>query len=66
MLTTSIQLLRAMLRDRAGISSLEYGILAMGVIGALAVAMTAILPQLTALWADVAADIKNAVTAAGG
>jgi Flp pilus assembly pilin Flp len=60
MLSNTIQLLRAILRDRSGISSLEYAILAVGVIGALGVAMTALVPDINTLWTDLEAVITNA------
>ncbi len=40
MLTTALHMFRAALNDRAGISSLEYGVLAAAVIAALTVAMS--------------------------
>jgi Flp pilus assembly pilin Flp len=60
MLSNTIQLLRAILRDRSGISSLEYAILAVGVIGALGVAMTALVPDINTLWTDLETVITNA------
>jgi Flp pilus assembly pilin Flp len=60
MLTNAMHLLRATLRDRSGISSLEYAILAVGVIGALGVAMTALVPDITTLWTDLEAVITGA------
>jgi Flp pilus assembly pilin Flp len=47
MLTMQIQLLRAALRDRSGVSSIEYGILAVGIIGAVTAAMVAFSSVLT-------------------
>jgi Flp pilus assembly pilin Flp len=47
MLTMQIQLLRAALRDRSGVSSIEYGILAVGIITAVTAAMLAFSSVLT-------------------
>jgi len=41
MLTMQIQLLRAALRARAGVSSIEYGVLAVGIITAVTAGMLA-------------------------
>jgi Flp pilus assembly pilin Flp len=47
MLTMQIKLLRAALRDRSGVSSIEYGILAVGIITAVTAAMVAFSSVLT-------------------
>ena len=47
MLSMQIQLLRAALRDRSGVSSIEYGILAVGIITAVTAAMLAFSSVLT-------------------
>ena len=52
MLTTAMQLLRATLRDRAGVSSIEYGILAVGIIAALTAAMTTFSTVLSTAFGD--------------
>ena len=47
MLTMRMKLLRAALRDRSGVSSIEYGILAVGIITAVTAAMVAFSSVLT-------------------
>jgi Flp pilus assembly pilin Flp len=60
MLTNAMQLLRATLSDRAGVSSLEYAILAVGIIGALGAAMVALVPDINALWTQLETVITTA------
>ena len=61
MLTNAMQLVRAALRDRAGVSSIEYGVLALGIIGVLSAAMLALGTDLTNLWAAVENMITGAI-----
>ena len=60
MLTTRIQLLRAALRDRSGVSSIEYGILAVGIIAAVTAAMVAFSSVLTTAFTDLGTLIETA------
>jgi len=60
MLTTQIQLLRAALRDRSGVSSIEYGILAVGIITAVTAAMVAFSSVLTQAFENLGALIEAA------
>jgi Flp pilus assembly pilin Flp len=60
MLIKATQLLRAALRDRSGVSSLEYAILAVGIVGALGAAMVALVPDINALWLALENAITNA------
>jgi Flp pilus assembly pilin Flp len=66
MLTITLQLLRATLRDRAGVSSLEYGVLAVGIVAAVATAVGLLGADFTALFQDVGAAITAAVTQVKG
>ena len=60
MLTKSMQLVRASLRDRSGVSSIEYGVLAVGIIAAVSAAMLAFLPDLSTAYDSLGAAIKAA------
>jgi Flp pilus assembly pilin Flp len=64
MMTKTMQLLRASLRDRAGVSSMEYGVLAIAILGAVVGGLALLTPQITALFTAVATAITNAITAA--
>lgn len=48
------------LRDRKGISAMEYGILAAALIGVIFTAVTALGTEIGALFNAVIADLKNA------
>ncbi len=65
MLATAVQLLRASLRDRTGISSIEYGVLAAAVIAALVVAMGTFSTDLEAAYTTLGTAIKTAFNPAG-
>ena len=54
-------MIRLLLSDRRGIASIEYAILAVGIVGVLSVAMIAVGGDLTALWTDVEGLLQNAV-----
>jgi Flp pilus assembly pilin Flp len=60
MLTMAVQLLRATLSNRAGVSSIEYGVLAIGIIAAITAAMVAFKTDLTTAFDD----LGNAIAAA--
>ena len=60
MLIHSIQLLRATLRDRAGVSSIEYGILAVGIIAVFTAAMTVFNTVLSDAFTSLGTLIKDA------
>jgi Flp pilus assembly pilin Flp len=60
MLTKTMQLLRAPLRDRSGVSTLEYGVLAVGIITAITAAITLFTNALTAGFQALASLIANA------
>jgi|HubBroStandDraft_4_1064222.scaffolds.fasta_scaffold1405010_1 Flp pilus assembly pilin Flp len=62
MLIMAVQLLRASLRDRAGISSIEYGVLAAAVIAALVVAMGTFSADLESAYTTLGNAIKAAFT----
>jgi len=62
MLQVMISRLTATLRDRKGISAMEYGILAAAIIGVVATAATNLGTELAALFAAVVADLTKAVT----
>jgi pilus assembly protein Flp/PilA len=49
------------LRDRKGISAMEYGILAAAIIGVVATAATNLGTEISALFAKVVTDLTNAV-----
>ncbi len=49
------------LRDRKGISAMEYGILAAAIIGVVATAATNLGTELSTLFNAVVQDLKNAV-----
>jgi len=54
MFKNSLQLMRATLRDRSGVSSIEYGVLAVGIIAAVTAAMTAFSTSLSTAFTDLA------------
>ncbi len=58
---TMVWRVTAALRDRKGISAMEYGILAAAIIGVVATAATNLGAEITALFNAVIADLKNAV-----
>jgi Flp pilus assembly pilin Flp len=60
MLTNAIQLMRASLRDRAGVSSIEYGILAVGIITALTAGLATFKTDLGTAFTDLGSLITNA------
>ena len=60
MLTNAMQLVRASLRDRTGVSSIEYGILAVGIIAAVTAAMTVFSTVLSTAFLDLGSLIENA------
>ncbi len=60
MLKSAIQLLRASLRDRAGVSSIEYGVLAVGIIAAVTAAMAVFLTVLSTAYTTLGAAIEAA------
>lgn len=56
-----------LLSDRRGVSSLEYAVLAVCVVGVVAAAVTLVLgPAITAAFNDVASSISAAMTTAKG
>jgi Flp pilus assembly pilin Flp len=61
MLTNATQLLRAALSDRTGVASLEYAILAVGIIGALGAAMVLLVPDINLLWTTLENTITTAI-----
>lgn len=61
MLTSAIQFVRAALSDRTGVSSIEYGVLAIGILTALAAAMTVFTTDIGTLWTAVETAITNAI-----
>jgi Flp pilus assembly pilin Flp len=60
MLKIQIQLLRAALRSRAGVSSIEYGILAVGIIAAVTAAMAVFSSVLAIAFGDLGNLIEQA------
>jgi len=66
MLTNAMQLVRATLRDRSGVSSLEYGVLAVGIIVAVASAVALLGADFTTLFTDIGTQITAAVAKVGG
>jgi Flp pilus assembly pilin Flp len=60
MLTNTVQLLRASLRDRAGVSTMEYGVLAVGIILAISAAITLFTNALSAGFATLAGFVTAA------
>jgi Flp pilus assembly pilin Flp len=66
MFTNALQLLRATLRNRAGVSSLEYGVLAVGIIGAVAAGVALMSTEFTTLFTDIGTAITAAITKVGG
>ena len=66
MLTYAMQLMRATLRDRAGVSSLEYGVLAIGIIAAVATGVVALGTDLNSLFTAVGTAITAATNKVGG
>jgi Flp pilus assembly pilin Flp len=60
MLTNAMQLVRASLRDRAGVSSIEYGILAVGIIAALTAALSTFSTDLSTAFSNLGALISSA------
>lgn len=59
MLQYMLVLTSAALKDRKGVSSLEYAILAFGIIGALATAMTTFGTGLSNLFQDLVNDLPS-------
>jgi len=55
-----VQLLRASLRDRAGVSTMEYGVLAVGIILAISAAITLFTNALSAGFATLAGFVTAA------
>jgi Flp pilus assembly pilin Flp len=66
MLDKIVGTVRAVAHDRKGVSSLEYGILAVAIVGAVATAALTLATDLTSLFDSVASAITAAVTKAGG
>jgi Flp pilus assembly pilin Flp len=66
MLDKIVGTVRAMAYDRKGVSSLEYGILAVAIVGAVATASLTLATDLNSLFSSVADAITKAVTKAGG
>jgi Flp pilus assembly pilin Flp len=62
MLTYAMQLVRATLRDRAGVSSIEYGVLALGVIAAVVAGVSVLSTDISSLFISVGAAIQNAAS----
>jgi pilus assembly protein Flp/PilA len=48
MFAYTLTLLQQVKADRKGVTALEYGVIAAAIVGALVVAMAALVPQLTA------------------
>jgi Flp pilus assembly pilin Flp len=65
MLEIIVCALRALAYDPQGVSSLEYGILAVAIVGAVATATKVLSGDLTTLFNDVADAISKALTKAG-
>ena len=55
-----VQLLRAAIRDHSGVSSIEYGVLAIGLIAAVTAAMTAFSGSLAAAFTALGGAITGA------
>jgi Flp pilus assembly pilin Flp len=64
MLTVYVQLLRATLNNRAGVSSIEYGVLAIGIIAAITAAMVTFKTDLVAAFGELGTAITTAFTPA--
>ena len=62
MLQVMISRLTATLRDRKGISAMEYGILAAAIIGVVATAATNMGTESSLLFNAVVTDLKSAVS----
>jgi Flp pilus assembly pilin Flp len=54
-------MLTKLFSDRRGVSSMEYGILAVAVLAALVAGLALLTPQITALFGDVGAAITAAI-----
>jgi Flp pilus assembly pilin Flp len=57
MLSNTRVLLAAMLKDRKGISSLEYAVLAAGILGVLATAVGTVGTQITTIFATIVSEL---------
>jgi Flp pilus assembly pilin Flp len=64
MLTVAVQLLRATLQNRSGVSSIEYGVLAIGIIAAITAAMAAFKTDIVAAFNELGSAITAAFTPA--
>jgi Flp pilus assembly pilin Flp len=59
MIQYMLVLLSATMRDRKGVSSLEYAILAFGIIGAVTLALANFGTGLSGIFADIIADLPT-------
>jgi Flp pilus assembly pilin Flp len=66
MLTVAVQLLRATLQNRSGVSSIEYGVLAIGIIAAISAAMVAFKTDIVAAFGELGSAITAAFTPSSG
>ncbi|MGD0103366.1 MAG: hypothetical protein ABSC06_04935 [Rhodopila sp.] len=57
MILNMLMMMTALLRDRKGVSSLEYVVLAVGIIGAVSVGATNLGTTLTAAFTTLVADL---------
>ena len=56
-----LTMFRKLLHDRRGVSSMEYGVLAIAVLGAVVAGLLLLTPQITALFGGVADAIAAAI-----
>ncbi len=61
-----IEMLRAALRDRKGVSAMEYAILAAAILGAVSAAVTVLGGDISSLFVALEGIITSATTAATG
>ena len=59
MVQSMFVLLSAVVRDRKGVSSLEYAVLAFGIIGAVTLALQSFGTGLSGIFADIIADLPT-------
>jgi Flp pilus assembly pilin Flp len=57
MFAYTLALLQQVKADRKGVTALEYGVIAAAIVGALVVAMAALVPALTGVFATITAAL---------
>jgi Flp pilus assembly pilin Flp len=57
MFAYTLTLLQQVKADRKGVTALEYGVIAAAIVGALVVAMAALVPALTGVFATITAAL---------